>query len=215
MRIILLGAPGAGKGTQAEYLREKYSIPQISTGDMLRAAVQLGSELGRQVKSVMQSGGLVSDSIIIALIKDRITQSDCENGFLFDGFPRTIPQAEALVDAGVNLDVVLEIVVPDDEIVRRLVGRRVHQQSGRIYHIDNKPPKTSGKDDITGDALMQRDDDQESTVRNRLNVYHTQTKPLVDFYQRLSASNQQLKFLSVSGVGDIAEIKNALGFALE
>ena len=215
MRIILLGAPGAGKGTQAEYLREKYSIPQISTGDMLRAAVQLGSDLGRQVKSVMQSGGLVSDSIIIALIKDRITQSDCENGFLFDGFPRTIPQAEALVDAGVNLDVVLEIVVPDDEIVRRLVGRRVHQQSGRIYHIDNKPPKTSGKDDITGDALMQRDDDQESTVRNRLNVYHTQTKPLVDFYQRLSASNQQLKFLSVSGVGDIAEIKNALGFALE
>ena len=215
MRIILLGAPGAGKGTQAEYLREKYSIPQISTGDMLRAAVQLGSDLGRQVKSVMQSGGLVSDSIIIALIKDRITQSDCENGFLFDGFPRTIPQAEALVDAGVNLDVVLEIVVPDDEIVRRLVGRRVHQQSGRIYHIDNKPPKTSGKDDITGDALMQRDDDQESTVRNRLHVYHTQTKPLVDFYQRLSASNQQLKFLSVSGVGDIAEIKNALGFALE
>ncbi len=215
MRIILLGAPGAGKGTQAEYLREKYSIPQISTGDMLRAAVQLGSDLGRQVKSVMQSGGLVSDSIIIALIKDRITQSDCENGFLFDGFPRTIPQAEALVDAGVNLDVVLEIVVPDDEIVRRLVGRRVHQQSGRIYHIDNKPPKTSGKDDITGDALMQRDDDRESTVRNRLHVYHTQTKPLVDFYQRLSASNQQLKFLSVSGVGDIAEIKNALGFALE
>ncbi|MFN0001578.1 MAG: adenylate kinase, partial [Pseudohongiellaceae bacterium] len=163
MRIILLGAPGAGKGTQAEYLREKYSIPQISTGDMLRAAVQLGSELGRQVKSVMQSGGLVSDSIIIALIKDRITQGDCENGFLFDGFPRTIPQAEALVDAGVDLDVVLEIVVPDDEIVRRLGGRRVHQQSGRIYHIDNKPPKTAGKDDITGDALIQRDDDQEST----------------------------------------------------
>jgi adenylate kinase len=214
MRIILLGAPGAGKGTQAEYLREKYSIPQISTGDMLRAAVQLGSELGRQVKSVMQSGGLVSDSIIIALIKDRITQGDCENGFLFDGFPRTIPQAEALVDAGVDLDVVLEIVVPDDEIVRRLGGRRVHQQSGRIYHIDNKPPKTAGKDDITGDALMQRDDDQESTVRNRLLVYHTQTKPLVDFYQRLSANNQQLKFLSVSGVGDIEEIKNALGFAL-
>jgi adenylate kinase len=214
MRIILLGAPGAGKGTQAEYLRETYGIPQISTGDMLRKAVQAGSELGMQVKSVMEKGGLVSDDIIIALIKDRITQSDCRNGFLFDGFPRTIPQAQALVDAGIDIDVVLEIAVPDDEIVRRLSGRRVHEKSGRTYHIDNKPPKNPGKDDITGEPLMQREDDKEQTVRNRLQVYHTQTKPLVNFYKQLSATNPSLKFLSVSGVGDIATIRASLAKVL-
>jgi adenylate kinase len=210
MRIILLGAPGAGKGTQAEYLRETFDIPQISTGDMLRKAVQAGSDLGKQVKSVMEKGGLVSDEIIIALIKERITHSDCQNGFLFDGFPRTIPQAQALVDAGIDIDVVLEIAVPDDEIVRRLGGRRVHEKSGRIYHIDNKPPKNPGKDDITGESLMQREDDKEHTVRNRLQVYHTQTKPLVNFYKELSMANPSLKFLSVSGVGDIATIRASL-----
>ena len=214
MRIILLGAPGAGKGTQAEYLRETFGIPQISTGDMLRKAVQVGSELGKQVKSVMENGGLVSDDIIIALIKERITHSDCQKGFLFDGFPRTIPQAQALVDTGIDIDVVLEIEVPDDEIVRRLSGRRVHEQSGRIYHIDNKAPKNPGKDDVTGEPLMQREDDKEGTVRKRLQVYHNQTKPLVDFYKQLSATNPSLKFLSVSGVGDIATIRASLSSAL-
>lgn len=214
MRIILLGAPGAGKGTQAEYLRETFGIPQISTGDMLRKAVQAGNELGKQVKSVMEKGGLVSDDIIIALIKERISHSDCKNGFLFDGFPRTIPQAQALVDAGINIDVVLEIVVPDDEIVRRLSGRRVHEQSGRIYHIDNKAPKNPGKDDLTGEPLMQRDDDKESTVRNRLQVYHSQTKPLVNFYKQLATKNPSLRFLSISGVGDISTIRASLASVL-
>jgi adenylate kinase len=210
MRIILLGAPGAGKGTQAEYLREKFSIPQISTGDMLRAAVKAGSPLGLQVKSVMESGGLVTDDIIIALIKDRITQGDCANGFLFDGFPRTIPQAQALVDAGIDIDVVLEIDVPDEEIVRRLSGRRVHPGSGRIYHIDNKPPENAGVDDITGEPLIQREDDKEATVRKRLDVYHQQTKPLVDFYSKLSAANDKPHFVTVAGVGDIAVIREEL-----
>jgi len=210
MKIILLGAPGAGKGTQAEYLREKFGIPQISTGDMLRAAVKAGSPLGRQVKSVMDSGGLVTDEIIIALIKDRIGESDCHNGFLFDGFPRTIPQAQALVDAGIEIDVVLEIDVPDEEIVRRLSGRRVHPGSGRIYNIDNKPPKTAGKDDVTGELLIQREDDKETTVRKRLQVYHQQTKPLVDFYSELSAKKSKPHFVTVSGVGDIAAIRDEL-----
>src|SRR5687768_830441 len=214
MRIILLGAPGAGKGTQAEYLRETFGIPQISTGDMLRKAVQEGSELGKQVKSVMEKGGLVSDDIIIALIKERISRSDCKNGFLFDGFPRTIPQAQALIDAGIDIDVVLEIVVPDEEIVRRLSGRRVHEKSGRIYHIDNKPPKNTGKDDITGEPLMQREDDKESTVRNRLDVYHSQTKPLVNFYKQFSIKNPSLKFVSITGVGDISAIRASLASAL-
>jgi len=214
MRIILLGAPGAGKGTQAEYLCNTFGIPQISTGDMLRKAVQAGSDLGNQVKSVMEKGGLVSDEIIIALIKERITHSDCQNGFLFDGFPRTIPQAQALLDAGIHIDAVLEISVPDEEIVRRLSGRRVHEKSGRIYHIDNKPPKNAGKDDITGEPLMQREDDKEHTVRNRLQVYHTQTKPLVNFYKQLSVKNPSLKFLTVSGVGDIAIIKASLAEVL-
>jgi adenylate kinase len=210
MRIILLGAPGAGKGTQAEYLKETYGIPQISTGDMLRAAVKAGSPLGLQVKSVMDSGGLVTDEIIIALIRERITRDDCKKGFLFDGFPRTIPQAQALVDAGIGIDVVLEIDVPDEEIVRRLSGRRVHPDSGRIYHIDNKPPKTPGKDDVTGDLLIQRDDDKEVTIRKRLEVYHAQTKPLVSFYRKLAANSATAKFATVSGVGDIAAIRQSL-----
>ena len=210
MRIILLGAPGAGKGTQAEYLRENYAIPQISTGDMLRAAVKAGSPLGMQVKSVMESGGLVTDDIIIALIKDRITQADCKNGFLFDGFPRTIPQAQALVDAGINIDVVLEIDVPDAEIIRRLSGRRVHPGSGRIYHIENKPPRVADQDDATGEPLIQREDDKEATVCKRLDVYHNQTKPLVDFYKKAASEKKSLRFLSMSGVGDIASIRASL-----
>lgn len=210
MRIILLGAPGAGKGTQAEYLREKFGIPQISTGDMLRAAVKAGSALGKQVKSVMESGGLVTDDIIIALIKDRIEQSDCKNGFLFDGFPRTIPQAQALVDAKINIDVVLEIDVPDAEIVRRLSGRRVHPESGRIYHIDIKPPKNPGKDDLTGEPIIQREDDKEATVQKRLDVYHAQTKPLVNFYKKYSEQHPALHFVTVGGVGDIADIRAEL-----
>lgn len=210
MKIILLGAPGAGKGTQAEYLKKKFGIPQISTGDMLRAAVSAGSELGKRVESVMASGGLVTDDIIIALIKDRIRQDDCSNGFLFDGFPRTIPQAQALVDAGIGIDVVLEIDVPDEEIVRRLSGRRVHPASGRIYHIENKPPIHAGKDDVTGEALIQRDDDKEATVRKRLEVYHQQTKPLVAFYRDMAAADNATRFVSVPGVGDIASIRNEL-----
>lgn len=215
MRIILLGAPGAGKGTQAEYLRETYGIPQISTGDMLRSAVKEGSELGKQVKSVMESGGLVTDEIIIALIRERIAHDDCRNGFLFDGFPRTIPQAQALVDADIEIDVVLEIDVPDAEIIRRLSGRRVHPGSGRIYHIDNKAPKVSGKDDITGEPLIQREDDKEATVAKRLEVYHSQTKPLVDFYTALARRNAKPKFVAVSGVGDIADIRASLSNALK
>jgi adenylate kinase len=210
MRIILLGAPGAGKGTQAEFLRDNYGIPQISTGDMLRAAIKAGTPLGTQVKSVMDSGGLVTDAIIIALIKDRITQADCVNGFLFDGFPRTIPQAQALVDAGIDIDAVLEIDVPDAEIVSRLSGRRVHPGSGRIYHITNKPPRVEGLDDVTGEPLLQRDDDKEATVRKRLDVYHQQTKPLVDFYKKAAAEKKSLRFLSMSGVGDIAAIRASL-----
>lgn len=214
MRIILLGAPGAGKGTQAEYLREHFGIPQISTGDMLRAAVKAGSPLGLQVKSVMESGGLVTDAIIIALIKERISQADCANGFLFDGFPRTIPQAQALVDAGVDIDLVLEIDVPDAEIVRRLSGRRVHQESGRIYHIDNKPPRVEDHDDVTGEPLIQREDDKESTVRKRLEVYHKQTKPLVDFYKKAASEKKSLRFLTMSGVGEIASIRASLNSLL-
>ncbi|MGB2260496.1 MAG: adenylate kinase, partial [Porticoccaceae bacterium] len=170
MRLILLGPPGAGKGTQAQFITEKYGIPQISTGDMLRAAVKAESELGLQVKDIMASGGLVSDDLIVALVKERIQQPDCESGFLFDGFPRTIPQAQALVDAGIDIQFVIEIAVDDEEIVSRLSGRRVHESSGRVYHIVHNPPATSGQDDVTGEPLMQREDDQENTVRNRLNI---------------------------------------------
>lgn len=210
MRIILLGAPGAGKGTQAEFLKNTFSIPQISTGDMLRAAVKAGTPLGLQVKSVMESGALVTDEIIIALIKDRIAADDCKQGFLFDGFPRTIPQAQSLLDAGIDIDVVLEIDVPDEEIVRRLSGRRVHPGSNRIYHIDLKPPKIQGKDDVTGEDLIQRDDDKEETVRKRLQIYHEQTLPLVSFYKNLAERNSSLRFISISGLGDIDVIKKKL-----
>jgi adenylate kinase len=210
MKIILLGAPGAGKGTQAQFLMDTYSIPQISTGDMLRAAVKEGSELGKKVKSVMESGGLVTDEIIISLVKERIAQDDCVNGFLFDGFPRTIPQAESLLEAGVDIEHVLEIYVPDEEIVKRLSGRRVHPASGRVYHIEHNPPQQEGVDDETGEALIQREDDKEATIRKRLEVYHQQTLPLVDFYQALEAQGNGVKFNQINGVGDIENIKQQL-----
>ena len=206
MRVILLGAPGAGKGTQAKFITEKFGIPQISTGDMLRAAVKAGTELGLIAKGVMDSGGLVSDDLIINLVKERIAQPDCVNGFLFDGFPRTIPQAEALVKAGVELDHVLEIAVEDEEIVQRIAGRRVHEASGRIYHTVYNPPKVEGKDDVTGEDLVQRKDDTEETVRHRLSVYHSQTKPLVDFYQKLAAAQGKPKYSHVEGVGSVESI---------
>lgn len=214
MRIILLGAPGAGKGTQAQFITEKFGIPQISTGDMLRAAVKAGTELGKQVEQVMASGALVTDDIIIALVKERIQADDCRNGFLFDGFPRTIPQAEAMVDAGVPIDLVLEIDVDDEEIVKRLSGRRCHLESGRVYHVDFNPPKQQGKDDVTGEDLIQRDDDKEDTVRNRLSVYHEQTKPLVDFYRALEAKGDQVKVLTVDGVAPVESIRSEIAAAL-
>lgn len=182
MRLILLGPPGAGKGTQAAFLTQHFGIPQISTGDMLRAAVKAGTPLGIEAKKVMDAGGLVSDEIIIGLVQDRLKQPDCANGYLFDGFPRTIPQADALKSAGVKLDYVVEIEVPEEDIIERMSGRRVHQPSGRSYHVRFNPPKVEGKDDITGEDLIQRDDDREDTVRNRLNVYRQQTRPLVDYY---------------------------------
>ncbi len=206
MRVILLGAPGAGKGTQAKFITEKFGIPQISTGDMLRAAVKAGTELGIKAKSVMDSGGLVSDDLIIALVKERIAQADCANGFLFDGFPRTIPQAEELVNAGVTLDYVVEIAVDDEAIVKRIAGRRVHEASGRVYHVDYNPPKVAGKDDATGDELVQRKDDTEETVRHRLSVYHSQTEPLIEFYQKLSADKGKPKFTHIEGVGSVDDI---------
>ncbi|MFJ7883780.1 adenylate kinase [Pseudomonas sp. NPDC096917] len=206
MRVILLGAPGAGKGTQAKFITEKFGIPQISTGDMLRAAVKAGTELGLIAKSVMDSGGLVSDDLIINLVKERIAQPDCVNGFLFDGFPRTIPQAQALVKNGVELDHVLEIAVEDEEIVQRIAGRRVHEASGRVYHTVYNPPKVEGKDDVTGEDLVQRKDDTEETVRHRLSVYHSQTKPLVDFYQKLAAAQGKPKYSHVEGVGSVESI---------
>ena len=215
MRVILLGAPGAGKGTQAQFICERFGIPQISTGDMLRAAVKAGTELGKQVKEVMDTGGLVSDDLIIGLIKERITQDDCAKGFLFDGFPRTIPQAEALVEAGIDIDCVLEIAVADEEIVARLSGRRVHPGSGRVYHVDHNPPKVAGKDDVTGEDLIQRDDDKEETVRKRLQVYHTQTKPLVEFYQGLSAAKGTPKCAKVEGIGSVEEITAKVISALD
>lgn len=214
MRVILLGPPGAGKGTQAQFISEKFAIPQISTGDMLRSAVKAASPLGLQVKEVMASGGLVSDEIIIALVKERITEADCQNGFLFDGFPRTIPQAEALITAGVTIDNVLEIAVADEEIVTRMSGRRSHEGSGRTYHLVYNPPKQEGLDDITGEKLVQREDDQEDTVRNRLNIYHEQTKPLVAFYSGLTGSDAP-KYSRVEGVGAVEEITRKVLAALE
>ena len=215
MRIILLGAPGAGKGTQAQFLSEKYAIPQISTGDMLRGAVKAKTELGIQVEQVMASGGLVTDDIIIALVKERIQEKDCSKGFLFDGFPRTIPQAQALLDAGVDINVVLEIDVADDEIVKRLSGRRVHLDSGRVYHIDFNPPKVENRDDVTGEELIQRIDDKEKTVRSRLRLYHQQTEPLVDFYTQLAASGRVVDIIRVDGVASGEQIKNKVFAALD
>jgi adenylate kinase len=209
MRLILLGPPGAGKGTQAKFICEAFGIPQISTGDMLRAAVKAATPLGLAAKKVMDSGALVSDDIIIGLVRERLKQPDCAEGYLFDGFPRTLPQADALKAAGVALDYVLEIAVADEEIIARMSGRRVHQPSGRTYHVRFNPPKVAGKDDETGEALIQRDDDQEETVRKRLEVYHAQTKPLVEYYSRWSAagSSGAPTYRKVMGVGSVDEIK--------
>ncbi len=208
MRLILLGAPGAGKGTQAAVICRKFGIPQVSTGDMLRAAVKAGSPLGLEAKKVMDSGGLVSDEIIIGLVKERIAQPDCGGGFLFDGFPRTIPQAEAMKQAGVPLDLVLEIDVPDEAIIERMSGRRVHVASGRTYHIRHNPPRVAGKDDATGEDLIQRDDDKEETVRKRLAVYQQQTRPLVDYYSGWAATGDAKapRYACISGIGTVEEI---------
>ena len=208
MRLILLGAPGAGKGTQAAFLCQKFGIPQISTGDMLRAAVKAGTEMGLAAKKVMDAGGLVSDDIIIGLVKERIQQADCANGFLFDGFPLHIPQAEAMKAAGVKIDFVLEIDVPDSAIIERMSGRRVHVSSGRTYHVVFNPPKVAGKDDATGEDLIQRDDDQEETVRKRLDVYHQQTRPLVDYYGQWATTGdaQAPQYRKIEGVGTVDEI---------
>ena len=208
MRLILLGAPGAGKGTQATFICQKYSIPQISTGDMLRAAVKAGTDLGLEAKKVMDSGGLVSDDLIINLVKERIAQADCEHGFLFDGFPRTIPQADAMKAAGVKLDFVLEIDVPFEAIIERMSGRRSHAASGRTYHVKYNPPKVEGKDDVTGEPLIQRDDDKEETVRKRLEVYSAQTRPLVDYYSQWARddSANAPQYRAISGMGSVDEI---------
>ncbi|HEU4459168.1 MAG TPA: adenylate kinase [Methylibium sp.] len=208
MRLILLGAPGAGKGTQATFICQKWGIPQISTGDMLRAAVKAGTPLGLEAKKVMDSGGLVGDDIIIALVKERLTQPDCAGGFLFDGFPRTIPQADAMKDAGVKLDVVLEIDVPDAAIIERMSGRRVHVASGRTYHVKFNPPKLEGRDDVTGEPLIQRDDDKEATVLKRLQVYQSQTRPLVDYYAAWAATGDAgaPRYRRISGTGSVDEI---------
>ncbi|OQY08434.1 MAG: adenylate kinase [Desulfobacteraceae bacterium 4572_123] len=217
MRLILLGGPGAGKGTQANYISKNFSIPQISTGDMLRAAVKAGTELGMQAKKIMDTGGLVSDDIIIGLVKERIKEPDCKNGFLFDGFPRTIPQADAMKDAGVSIDAVVDIDVPDEEIIRRMGGRRVHLASGRTYHLIFNPPREEGRDDETGEPLIQRDDDMEETVRKRLDVYHAQTEPLIDYYKKWKASGDAAapEYIFIEGVGKVDEIKNRIFSALE
>ncbi|MBN2896356.1 MAG: adenylate kinase [Campylobacterales bacterium] len=210
MNIILLGAPGAGKGTQAQFLTKAFEIPQISTGDMLRAAIKAGSELGVLAKSFMDEGKLVTDEIIIGLVKERIAQEDCRNGFLLDGFPRTVPQADALKEAGVSIDAVIEIDVPDEVIVERMSGRRVHLASGRTYHVRFNPPKVEGIDDETGEALVQRADDQEAIVLDRLRVYHDQTQPLVDYYHNLSQSLASLKYIRIDGTQSIDTVEKAI-----
>ena len=210
MRIILLGPPGAGKGTQAQFICQKFGIPQISTGDMLRAAVAADTPLGQQAKTIMESGGLVSDEIIIALVKERLEVPDCAPGCLFDGFPRTIPQAKSMVDEQIAIDHVMEIVVADNEIISRLSGRRVHPGSGRVYHVEHNPPQREGLDDVTGEALIQREDDRQETIRNRLSVYHEQTRPLVDFYRELKG----VEYHSLDGVGEVDDIANLIMAAL-
>jgi adenylate kinase len=217
MRLILLGGPGAGKGTQANYIKERYQIPQISTGDMLRAAVKAGTELGKKAKAVMDAGGLVPDDVIIGLVKERIKESDCQKGFLFDGFPRTIPQADAMKAAGVAIDAVVDIDVPDEEIIKRMSGRRVHLASGRTYHLVFNPPKVEGKDDVTGEPLIQRDDDKEETVRKRLEVYHAQTEPLIGYYRDWEASGDAAapKYIKIEGVGKVDGIRDAIFSALD
>ncbi|HQS99199.1 MAG: adenylate kinase [Hydrogenophilales bacterium 16-64-46] len=216
MRLILLGGPGAGKGTQANYIKEKYKIPQISTGDMLRAQIKAGTELGMKAKAIMDAGGLVSDDIIIGMVQARLKEDDCKNGYLFDGFPRTIPQAEAMKAAGVPIDYVVEIDVPDEEIVKRMSGRRVHVASGRTYHVVFNPPKVAGKDDVTGEDLIQRDDDQEDTVKKRLDVYHAQTEPLVKYYGDWGRSGETgaPKYVKVSGIGKVEGIRDSIFAAL-
>jgi adenylate kinase len=217
VRIILLGGPGAGKGTQADYIAEKFSIPQISTGNMLRAAISEGAPLGLQAQKVMEAGGLVSDDIILGLVKDRIAQDDCKNGFLFDGFPRTIAQAESLKIQNVNMDFVIEIHVNDDEIIKRMGGRRVHPASGRTYHVVFNPPKAEGRDDLTHDTLIQRKDDEENTVRERLNVYHLQTQPLIEYYSQWADSDDPNapNFVKVNGTGQVTDIRDQILDALE
>jgi len=216
MRLILLGAPGAGKGTQANFIKEKYNIPQISTGDMLRAAIKAGTELGMAAKKVMDAGGLVSDDIMIGLVKDRLKESDCDNGYLFDGFPRTIAQADAMKDAGINVDYVLEIDVPDESIVERMSGRRSHPGSGRVYHIKFNPPKVDNLDDLTGEPLIQRDDDKAETVMKRLAVYHNQTEVLLGYYNKWAQSGLPgaPKYRRISGVGPVEAIRDAAFAAL-
>lgn len=206
MRVILLGGPGAGKGTQANYIKDKYSIPQISTGDMLRAAVKAGTELGKEAKKVMDAGGLISDEIIMGLIKERVKESDCQNGYLFDGFPRTLVQADALKAEGIAIDAVVEIDVDDAEIIKRMSGRRVHLASGRTYHVTFNPPKVEGKDDETGEDLIQRDDDQEDTVKNRLDIYHDQTEPLINYYSSMNGIN----YVKINGIGKVEEIRDQI-----
>jgi adenylate kinase len=217
MRLILLGGPGAGKGTQANLIKDRYGIPQISTGDMLRAALKEGTELGLKAKDYMDSGKLVPDDVIIGLVKERIKEPDCENGFLFDGFPRTIPQADAMKEAGVPIEAVVDIDVPDAEIIKRMSGRRVHLASGRTYHIVFNPPKEAGKDDETGEPLIQRDDDKEETVRKRLDVYHAQTEPLVGYYKNWEESGESAapKYIRIDGVGKVDEIRDQIFTALD
>ena len=217
MRLILLGGPGAGKGTQANLVKEKFQIPQISTGDMLRAALKAGTELGKKAKGFMDSGALVPDDVIIGLVKERIQESDCEKGFLFDGFPRTIPQADAMKEAGVAIDAVVDIDVPDEEIIKRMGGRRVHLSSGRTYHIMFNPPKEEGKDDVTGEDLIQRDDDQEETVRKRLDVYHAQTEPLIGYYKKWESSGESgaPHYIRIEGVGKVEEIRDQIYSGIE
>jgi adenylate kinase len=216
MRAILLGGPGAGKGTQATYIKERYGIPQISTGDMLRAAVKAGTPLGVEAKKVMDAGGLVSDEIILGLVKERIQQSDCAKGFLFDGFPRTLAQADSLKSQGVDIDFVVEIDVDDEEIIKRMSGRRAHLASGRTYHVVYNPPKVGGKDDVTGEDLVQRDDDQEDTVRERLRIYHEQTEPLIKYYSTWADSGEDKspQYVRVEGIGKVEQIRDNIFKAL-